>query len=524
MIKHHQPMLRWALLLFLLLAMLLPGLGWAQDNGLVTPDNYKKRTFIKDNRSIDEIVVPGKPPKDFRAPVATINALAGDVTLANAPAFDWSYGCSATSAAMMMGYYDNTGYTNMYAGPTNGGVCPLTNAIWGPGECPLSATHMGYDNLSIRGHVDDYWVAYNDPGPDPYVTNGWTEHIAADCTGDFMGTNQAKFGNVDGGTTFYFYTDGSPLYDYGGSSTVRDGCHGLRLFVESRGYGVTANYSQYIAGYHGHTKGFTFQNYMAEIDAGRAVLIQVAGHTMLGFGYNATGNIVYLHDTWDYSDHQMTWGGRYSNMQHYGVTVLQLESPTGNHPPTANAQSVSTPMNTAKAITLTGSDADGDPLTYTVASLPAHGALSGTAPDLTYTPDADYTGADSFTFTVNDGQATSAPATVGITVTAPNLPPVANNDAYSTNVSKQLNVRAPGVLKNDSDPNGDRLTALLVAGPLHGTLALSANGSFTYTPQAGFIGVDIFTYQASDGAALSNVATVTVTVQKRGKSNQPHVR
>ena len=82
------------------------------------------------------------------------------VALPNAPAFDWAFGCSATAAAMLMGYYDNSGYSNMYDGPANGGFYSLTNAVWGAGECPLSATHQGYDSLSTRGHTDDYWVAY----------------------------------------------------------------------------------------------------------------------------------------------------------------------------------------------------------------------------------------------------------------------------------------------------------------------------------------------------------------------------
>ena len=603
---YRLPALR-VFLLLMLFAVLAPSLGWAQAHALVTPDRYVKRTFIRNNRAIDEVVVPGKPSNVREKPVP-IDAAVGDVTLENTPAFDWSYGCSATAGAMMMGYYDNAGFGNMYAGPTNDGVCPLTNAIWGPGECPLSATHMGYDNRSIRGHVDDYWIAYNNPGPDPYVNNSWTEHTAGECTGDFMGTNQAKFGNVDGATTFYFYTDGSPLYDYTGSSTVRDGCHGLRLFAQSRGYSVTANFSQYIQGYRRLKTGFTFQNYMAEIDAGRPVLIQVSGHTMLGFGYNATGSIVYLHDTWDYSNHSMTWGGSYSGMQHYGVTVLRLTPQAANRPPTADAQSVNVPVNTATAITLTGSDPDGDALTCTIAGQPAHGTLSGAAPNLTYTPALDYTGSDSFTFTVSDGEYTSAPATVSITVAPVNHPPTADaqsvtttegtavpitlagsdpdgdeltyalvtqpahglltgllptltytpaagysgtdsftftvndglatsapatvsitvtpvndapaaaDDSYSVNVNKQLKVNAPGVLKNDSDPDNDALTAVLVSGPASGKLTFNANGSFTYVPQPGFAGIVTFTYQATDGTLISNVATATIAVVKRAKS------
>ena len=93
-----------------------------------------------------------------------------------------------------------------------------------------------------------------------------------------------------------------------------------------------------------------------------------------------------------------------------------------NDAPVANAQAVTTPQDTAKAITLTGSDADGNPLTYSVATQPSHGTLSGTAPNLTYTPAAGYSGADSFTFVVNDGTVNSAPATVNITINPAGLP------------------------------------------------------------------------------------------------------
>jgi uncharacterized repeat protein (TIGR03803 family) len=89
-----------------------------------------------------------------------------------------------------------------------------------------------------------------------------------------------------------------------------------------------------------------------------------------------------------------------------------------NNPPVANSQSVSTPRNAPAAITLTASDADFDPLTFVVVTGPAHGALSGTAPNLTYTPALNYVGPDSFTFKANDGAADSNIATVSITVTA----------------------------------------------------------------------------------------------------------
>jgi len=301
-----------------------------------TENPYLVRTFVdEDGNEIAVIIVPGKPP-EIKAKVVDVpepNIQMGINTLTGVPAFDWSYGCSATSAAMLFGYYDRTGYSNMYTGPTNGGVCPLDNSTWGPGiggsdgECPLSATHQGKDGRTIRGHVDDYWIYYDDAGPDPWIVNGWTEHTHGDCTGDFMGTNQSAFGSIDGSTTFYYWTDGSPFdeFELVGPSE-RDGCHGMKLFAESRGYSVAASFNQYIYGYEGNTLGFTFDQYTDEIDAGRPVLIQIEGHTMLGYGYDTTGNIIYIHDTWDHSNHQMTWSGTYSDAQHYGVTVIQLAS------------------------------------------------------------------------------------------------------------------------------------------------------------------------------------------------------
>jgi VCBS repeat-containing protein len=90
--------------------------------------------------------------------------------------------------------------------------------------------------------------------------------------------------------------------------------------------------------------------------------------------------------------------------------------------------------------------------------------------------------------------------------------PVALDDSYTTAEDTPLIVAAPGVLANDSDPDGDPLAAVLVSGPAHGTLTLNANGAFTYTPAANFNGTDSFTYRASDGTTNSNLATVTQTV------------
>jgi chitinase len=103
--------------------------------------------------------------------------------------------------------------------------------------------------------------------------------------------------------------------------------------------------------------------------------------------------------------------------------------------------------------------------------------------------------------------------TVTITVTPVNDPPVAVADSYAGQQGQQLVAAAPGVLDNDTDPEDNPLTAVLATGPAHGTLDLAPDGSFTYTPAAGFSGTDTFTYRASDGSVTSAPATVRLTVQ-----------
>jgi hypothetical protein len=97
-----------------------------------------------------------------------------------------------------------------------------------------------------------------------------------------------------------------------------------------------------------------------------------------------------------------------------------------------------------------------------------------------------------------------------------NLPPAANNDSYTVTQGQTLSVAAPGVLSNDTSFSGNPLSAIQVTSTANGTLALNSNGSFTYTPNAAFVGTDSFTYQASDGIATSNVATVSISVTPAG--------
>jgi VCBS repeat-containing protein len=129
---------------------------------------------------------------------------------------------------------------------------------------------------------------------------------------------------------------------------------------------------------------------------------------------------------------------------------------------------------------------------------------------------------DTFTYSANDGTLPSNTATVTISVGI-NTPPVANNDSYSTPANTPLTVAVPGLLTNDTDLDNDPLTAVFVTNPTNGTLTLNPNGSFTYTPAAGYSGLDSFTYQANDGTANSNTATVTIGVNVKPPTTTTNV-
>jgi VCBS repeat-containing protein len=191
---------------------------------------------------------------------------------------------------------------------------------------------------------------------------------------------------------------------------------------------------------------------------------------------------------------------------------------TYTQPPVAVDDGYSTPEDTPLTAAAPGvlgndTDADGDPLTAIQEAGPASGTLVLDADgSFVYTPTLNFNGVVTFTYHANDGTANSNTATVPITVTATNDAPVAVDDGYSTPEDTPLTAAAPGVLGNDTDADGDPLTAIQEAGPASGTLVLDADGSFVYTPTLNFNGVVTFTYHANDGIANSNTATVAITV------------
>jgi len=199
-----------------------------------------------------------------------------------------------------------------------------------------------------------------------------------------------------------------------------------------------------------------------------------------------------------------------------GTATVVVSVSAVNDPPTAGDDAASTDEDTPITVDALGndSDPDGDPLSLSGVTVPpSHGTVTINSDNtITYEPESNYSGSDSFRYQVCDPQGACDTALVVLTVYGVNDPPLPQDDAYTAAEDTPLQVAAPGVLGNDADPEGNGLTALLVSGPAHGSLALDENGSFVYTPEENFYGTDGFQYQACDPSGACRTASVTITV------------
>ncbi len=193
-----------------------------------------------------------------------------------------------------------------------------------------------------------------------------------------------------------------------------------------------------------------------------------------------------------------------------------------NRVPVAGNDTATTDADTSVTIAVRGndSDADGDSLTVSGITQGTHGSVvvDAVTGNPVYTPNANFTGSDSFTYTIGDGRGGSATASVSVTVAAApsgNQPPVSVSDAIVVAEGAVATVLAGGatsVLANDTDPDGNPLVAVLVTGPANGSLTLNGNGTFSYIHNGSETVSDSFAYRASDGLAMGNVVNVSIAV------------
>ncbi|HWD18753.1 MAG TPA: Ig-like domain-containing protein [Verrucomicrobiae bacterium] len=190
--------------------------------------------------------------------------------------------------------------------------------------------------------------------------------------------------------------------------------------------------------------------------------------------------------------------------------------------PQADDKNVQTCKNVPVAVTLTGSEISpcSDPLSFVVVTSPAHGTLSGSSPNLTYTPASGFTGNDSFTYKAMTSLESSATATVSIVVGAKDIS--ANAQELITGVNHPINIT---LTAQDPPENCSPLTYSIVSGPTHGTLTGSGT-SRTYTPNSGFEGLDTFTFSAADGVwnAQADISIYVVAAPVlTGKCRSDHI-
>ena len=194
-----------------------------------------------------------------------------------------------------------------------------------------------------------------------------------------------------------------------------------------------------------------------------------------------------------------------------GTHVVELSPVTPlNAAPVAADGSVQTETAVAVPLVLTGTDIDGDTLSFSIASNPLNGVITGVAPDLTYTPNAGFTGADTLEFTVSDGVKTSEPARFDVLVNAapvPNTMPVANQLILESLSGQPLAIRLSG-----SDSEQQTLSYQVTTAPVNGTLSGTAP-DLIYTPAAGFAGRDSFEFVVNDSVESSEPGVVVVNVE-----------
>src|SRR5688572_25703769 len=202
---------------------------------------------------------------------------------------------------------------------------------------------------------------------------------------------------------------------------------------------------------------------------------------------------------------------------------------TPNRQPVAVAAAVSTSEDQSVGISLAGTDPDSDPLIYSIATSPANGTLSGAAPNLTYVPSANYSGADSFTFRVNDGLTNSIPATISITVNpvndAPTLTAI-NNLSISEDAGQQT-INLSGIGSGAGNENQTlAVTASssnigLIPNPTVSYTSPNNTGSLSFTPVANASGTASITVTVNDGQAQNNSLSRTFTITVIGSNDAP---
>ncbi|UCE03716.1 MAG: tandem-95 repeat protein, partial [Candidatus Latescibacterota bacterium] len=332
-------------------------------------------------------------------------------------------------------------------------------------------------------------------------------NVTLNVDGSFTYTPNANFNGADSFT--YTLSDGNGGSDSGNVALTVDAVNDAPVVVADA-YATTEDSPLSVA-----APGVLSNDTDPEGDLLSAALDTPAANGSISLA--ADGGFTYTPDPdfngVDSFSYSASDGNGGSSVQTVTIDVTGTpDSPVGANDAYATDEDVELVI-TAPGVLQNDADADGDALSASLLTGPANGSLTLSANgSFRYTPNPDFSGADSFSYSVSDGNGGSDSANVTLTVNSVNDPPVAVADAYATDEDVVLSVSSPGLLANDSDPEAEALSTAVVAQPANGSLLITAVGSFEYTPDANFHGVDAFTYSASDGNGGVDSATVTLTV------------
>ena len=315
----------------------------------------------------------------------TVTKSNGDVLLANTmPKAEYMYGCMPTSVGMLLGYYDLYGYNGKNLSNLINGTVALNSRGTDGNAYDMDAfdTVLG-KAIASKGYVERFYGTYPEDEL-PYTFKGDTTELNTDewdCIADYLGTGQYWRGNGDKATTETSDTLNDLYTKNYSSGTITYGSitrtipwrsismqYGLDLYVQSRGYSLDRkNTGSFKVDTNGGS--FTFEKFMAEIDAGRPVIVSIEGHAMVAYGYNPSTREIIFDDCYD-ADQRMTWGSTY----YYSGQARAIESiitvvfnmggsggggSTGDTTmPTVSNIKVSTTAPTNKAVTVTATFSD----------------------------------------------------------------------------------------------------------------------------------------------------------------------
>lgn len=254
-----------------------------------------------------------------------------------------------------------------------------------------------------------------------------------------------------------------------------------------------------------------------DADGDSLVAILVDGPVNGTLIFNPDGTFSYIHNGSKTTTDSFTYRVNDGTVNGNIVTVTIAITPV-NNAPVANDDNTSVNQNGSVVVAVRGNDTDpeGGSLTVTGVTQGANGSvvIDAVTGNPIYTPNTGFSGSDSFTYTISDPDGATSTATVNVTV-IPNAAPIAVADSITLlegGVATSLDGGATSLLANDTDADGNPLTAILVTGPVHGTLTLNADGTFSYIHDGSETTVDSFTYKVNDGSVDGNTVTVNINV------------